>query len=92
MCQKNPHEKRMQRALIQYRDPANYDLVVEALRLAHRIDLIGFDKNCLVRPRMLRKEKEQVGIGKKTALGRTNQKTDRRKTTGKKQTRGKNKR
>lgn len=47
----NPHEKAMQRALIQYRNPKNYDLVVEALTKAGRTDLIGFDKKCLVRPR-----------------------------------------
>lgn len=47
----NPHEKAMQRALIQYRNPKNYDLVVEALTLAKRTDLIGFDKKCLIRPR-----------------------------------------
>ncbi len=47
----NPHEKAMQRALIQYRNPKNYDLVHEALVLAHREDLIGFDKKCLIRPR-----------------------------------------
>jgi uncharacterized radical SAM protein YgiQ len=46
----NPHEKAMQRALIQYRNPKNYDLVVEALQIAHRTDLIGFDKKCLIRP------------------------------------------
>ena len=57
----NPHEKAMQRALIQYRNPKNYDLVVEALTKAGRTDLIGFDKHCLVRPR---------GIG----YGRTNAK------------------
>ena len=48
---KNPHEKAMQRALIQYRNPANYDLVHEALIKAGREDLIGFDKKCLIRPR-----------------------------------------
>ena len=47
----NPHEKAMQRALIQYRNPKNYELVVEALTKAGRTDLIGFDKKCLVRPR-----------------------------------------
>ena len=46
----NPHEKAMQRALIQYRNPKNYDLVVEALTKAGRTDLIGYDKHCLVRP------------------------------------------
>ncbi len=47
---KSAHEKEMQRALIQYRNPANYDLVVEALKIAKRTDLIGFSKECLVRP------------------------------------------
>ena len=51
---KNPHEKAMQRALIQYKDPKNYDLVKEALHLAHREDLIGFDKKCLIPPRKIR--------------------------------------
>ena len=46
---KNPHEKAMQRALIQYRNPANYELVKEALLKAHRSDLIGFDAKCLIR-------------------------------------------
>jgi len=48
---KNPHEKAMQRALIQYRNPNNYELVLEALKLAGREDLIGYDKKCLIRPR-----------------------------------------
>ncbi len=48
---KDPHEKAMQRALIQYRNPKNYDLVFEALTKAGRSDLIGFDKKCLIRPR-----------------------------------------
>lgn len=50
---KNPHEKAMQRALIQYRNPKNYDLIMEALHAASRTDLIGFDKKCLIRPRKL---------------------------------------
>ncbi len=54
---KNPHEKEMQRALIQYRDPKNYDLIKEALELAGRTDLIGFDSKCLIRPRKLSQEK-----------------------------------
>lgn len=48
---KNPHEKAIQRALIQYRNPENYALVAEGLRMAGREDLIGFDKKCLIRPR-----------------------------------------
>ncbi len=47
---KNPHEKAMQRALIQYRDPKNYDLVLEALKKTGRMDLAGFGKECLIRP------------------------------------------
>ncbi len=54
---KNPHEKAMQRALIQYRNPKNYELVLEALKAAGREDLIGFDKKCLIRPRKLAAEK-----------------------------------
>lgn len=49
-CPTDPHEKAMQRALIQYRNPKNHDLVVEALKKAGREDLIGYDKKCLVRP------------------------------------------
>ncbi len=56
---KNPHEKAMQRALIQYRNPANYDLVKEALIKAGRTDLIGFDQKCLIRPKKLSGEKAQ---------------------------------
>lgn len=47
---KNPHEKAMQRALMQYRVPANYDLVKEALIKVGREDLIGFTPHCLIRP------------------------------------------
>ena len=47
----DPHRKAMQRALIQYKNPNNYELVHEALELAHRTDLIGFDKKCLIHPR-----------------------------------------
>ena len=47
----SPHEKAMQRALIQYRNPKNYDLVEEALKRAGRTDLIGYDRKCLIRPR-----------------------------------------
>jgi len=46
----NPHEKAMQRALIQYRNPKNYYLVREALEKAERQDLIGYGKHCLIRP------------------------------------------
>ena len=48
---RNPHEKLLQRALIQYRNPSNYELVREALVKAGREDLIGFSEKCLIRPR-----------------------------------------
>ena len=47
---KTPHEKRRQRALLQYWEPRNSGIVREALTLAHRRDLIGYAKKCLVRP------------------------------------------
>ncbi len=47
---KSPHEKVLQRALIQYRNPKNRELVIEALRKAGREDLIGYEDKCLVRP------------------------------------------
>ncbi len=45
------HEKAIQRALIQYKKPENYELVKEALIKGNRKDLIGFDKKCLIAPR-----------------------------------------
>ena len=49
-CPRTPHEKAMQRALIQYRNPKNRALVTEALKAAGREDLIGSGPQCLVRP------------------------------------------
>ncbi len=49
-CPRTPHEKAMQRALIQYRNPKNYRLVMEALKEAGREDLVGYGKECLIRP------------------------------------------
>ena len=43
-------EKQLQRALLQFTRPENANLVREALKLAGREDLIGFDKDCLVKP------------------------------------------
>mgnify|MGYP001041365143 FL=1 len=62
---RNPHEKAMQRALIQYRNPKNYDLVREALMQAGREDLIGYGKKCLIRPhRPGEKEGNQMPLGR----------------------------
>ena len=45
----NPHQKAMQRALMQYRNPRNRALVMEALKEGGRTDLIGDGPRCLIR-------------------------------------------
>lgn len=57
----NPHENAMQKALMMYRKPENYDLVKEALIKAGRQDLIGFDKKCLIAPRKMDRKCEHQG-------------------------------
>lgn len=64
---KDPHEKAMQRALMQYRTPGNKELVKEALRIAHREDLIGYGPRCLIRPD---EQKAGSAAGRKGAAGR----------------------
>ena len=64
----NPHEKAMQRALIQYRNPNNYELVYEALHLAGRQDLIGFEKKCLIKPRKMAGYKDKDGRTGKNSI------------------------
>lgn len=49
-CAKNPHDKALQRALLQYFNPKNHDLAEEALIKAGRRDLIGTGEKCLIRP------------------------------------------
>jgi radical SAM superfamily enzyme YgiQ (UPF0313 family) len=44
-------EKKIQRALLHFRDPRNRDLVEEGLRRAGRDDLIGYGEKCLIPPR-----------------------------------------
>ncbi|MDL2251120.1 YgiQ family radical SAM protein, partial [Lachnospiraceae bacterium OttesenSCG-928-J05] len=65
---KDPHEKAMQRALIQYRNPKNYHLVMEALKKAGREDLIGFGKGCLIRPAYTGKPKGKTKPQKKKTI------------------------
>lgn len=83
---RNPHEKAMQRALIQYRNPKNYDLVYEALTQAGRTDLIGFDKKCLIRPRQLKGEKKYSGADAKRSTNKGNNNGNSKTTTYKKKT------
>lgn len=79
---RDPHEKAMQRALIQYRKPENYKLVKEALRKAGREDLIGYGAKCLIRPVPPKPGagggKKQVGAGAgKPANGKSKRATSR---------------
>ena len=66
---KDPKEKAMQRALIQYRNPKNHELVVQALEKAGRTDLIGYDKKCLIRPMYKDKDKFKPQQQKQNAQG-----------------------
>ncbi len=77
----HPHEKAMQRALIQYRNPKNYRLVQEALKAAGRPDLIGFGKKCLIRPeRNEAGRKEAHGKNGPGAAGGAREKPKKKKT------------
>ena len=81
---RNPHEKAMQRALIQYRNPSNYELVREALVKGGREDLIGFDKKCLIRPRKPGSEKMTANAsGKGKSAGGKNRKAAVKDQAGK---------
>ena len=73
---RNPHEKNMQRALIQYKNTKNHDLIREALLKAGREDLIGFGEKCLIRPG----KREGDSIGKKEIRSKDNKKDNRSKT------------
>ena len=74
---KNPHEKAMQRALIQYRNPDNRELVEEALKKAGREDLIGFGPKCLIRP--WKKEVTGKNQAQKSQQGKTQQERNQHK-------------
>ncbi|SHK05345.1 YgiQ family radical SAM protein [Tepidibacter formicigenes] len=56
---KSKSEKAMQRALLQYRNPKNYDLVYSALMKANRQDLIGYGLKCLIKPKGDKRKKEE---------------------------------
>lgn len=57
---KNPHEKAIQRALMQYKNPENRELVLEGLKMTGRTDLVGFGPKCLIRPRELHKKAKKT--------------------------------
>lgn len=75
---KSYHEKQMQRALLQYRNPKNYQLVKEALQKVGRSDLIGYGPKCLIKP-----PKGEKNNGKNTERkGSFRKSTRRTKTRG----------
>lgn len=73
---KSYHEKQMQRALLQYRNPKNYQLVKEALQKAGRADLIGYGPKCLIKP-----PKGEKNYGKNTERKGSFRKSERRTET-----------
>ncbi|MDD2533625.1 MAG: YgiQ family radical SAM protein [Eubacteriales bacterium] len=64
-------EKRQQRALLQFNKPQNHDFVLQALRQAGRLDLIGYGPNCLIPPRVRQYREDS-----------THDNTDQRQRTG----------
>jgi len=90
--ERDPHAKAIQRALIQYKRPENYELVKEALIKAGREDLIGFDAKCLIPPRKMNIDKKHFNnagnSGHKTSVQRPSSKKnkDSNKVSSKKKT------
>lgn len=93
---KDRHEKAMQRALLQFSNPKNYDLVHEALERTNREDLIGYGPKCLIKPRKgdwsydeSRDRRNSASSSKKKSSGKRNNKSsdnkrkDNRKTGNK---------
>lgn len=76
---KDPHEKALQRALLQYYDPSKRELVIEALKKAGRADLIGTSDKCIVKPVFSNKNKLNYGSPKQFANGRDFSKNKKRK-------------
>lgn len=71
---RDPHEKAIQRALMQYKNPANRSLVLEGLKMAGRMDLVGFGPKCLIRPE---REKKNGRKPSKRTIRNTHQKKHR---------------
>ena len=100
---RNPHEKAIQRALMQYKNPENRELVLEGLKMAGRMDLVGYGPKCLIRPIREhskntsfegRSDKNRSSSGKAKTAGRKNradskQVSSRTQTNARKQTAGK---
>ncbi|MGN0346734.1 MAG: YgiQ family radical SAM protein [Lachnospiraceae bacterium] len=86
---RNLHEKAMQRALMQYRKPENYNLIKEALIKCGRQDLIGFGPKCLIPPRPLADKTVPSKNGRSASKGPGSAKTKGRRTSAGHQNSGK---
>ncbi len=78
---KTPEEKAMQRALLQYKNPANYHLVLAALKKAGREDLIGFENHCLIKPILKTKgtkNHDSKHSGRKSRITKNQSRTENR--------------
>lgn len=84
---KTKQEKAMQRALLQYKNPKNYDLVYEALILANRQDLIGTHDKALIRPRVNHTNKQKSGTQQKSGEAQRSSSKPKSSTTQKTQKR-----
>ena len=67
---KTKEEKAMQRALLQFSNPKNYNIVYDALMKAGREDLIGNGPKCLIKSKEQR-YKEAHGLVRSKAKGNT---------------------
>lgn len=79
---RDPREKAMQRALLQYRKKENYRLVTEALKEAHREDLIGFGPHCLIKPLKGKRQEEGGRKAGEKAGGRNGEAVKNKKPAG----------
>ena len=86
---KSAHEKAIQRALMQYKNPVNRELVLEGLKIAGRMDLVGYGEKCLIRPVRKghgdSKYTENAGRNRESKHGPAPKKTIRNHHTRKKQ-------
>ena len=71
---KNPLKSNAESS-VQYRDPKNYDLVMEALKKAHRMDLVGFDKTLSDTPEKIRRQITAESTGTENAESEVFRKT-----------------
>ena len=85
---KSKHEKAMQRALLQYKAPRNYELVHAALKEADRDDLIGYGPKCLIKPKEDRGYGNRSNSNKKDNVSRSSKNNRNNKNSRHEKSRG----